>query len=87
MIFVSIDDTYDEGEDTSIQLEGLEQMSWGYRLPLPIPSVFYKYIIGAKGATRENIESDTKCKLRIPKKGASGNICMFVCECALHISI
>ncbi len=75
---IHADDTYDEGEDIASQLEGLERTAQGYRLVLPIPSVFYKYIIGARGATRENIESDTKCHLNIPRRGEVGNVGMYM---------
>lgn len=45
-----------------------------YSLSLAIPDVFFKYIIGRLGSTRENIERDTKCRLIIPRKGERGDI-------------
>ncbi len=78
-----IDDVYDEGQEDGLELEGLEQIpperGGGYSLAPPIPPAFFKFIIGSKGATRAIIESDTKCKLRIPRKGQEGHLGK--CEC------
>jgi len=69
---------YDEGQESGLDLEGLEPMpperGGGYSLSLPTPATFFKYIIGTKGVTRSNIEEDTKCKLRIPRRGQDGNL-------------
>lgn len=69
---------YDEGDDCTTELEGLEQIparaGGGYSLSLAIPPIFFKFIIGTKGATRANIEQETKCRLRIPHKGQDGNL-------------
>ena len=79
-----VDDVYDEGDNpSSLELEGLEKVAGGrYALSLPMPSVFFKYIIGTKGNTRTSIEKDTKCLLRIPRKGVEGNIGWFT----LHLN-
>lgn len=76
MFYHYSDDTYDEGNDPlSEQLEGLEQTpGGGFSLSLPIPPVFFKYVIGYQGATVETIERDTNCRLRIPRWGQEGNI-------------
>ncbi len=56
-------------------MEGLEQtVGGGYVLRLPIPSVFFKYIIGREGKTKSSIERDTRCRLRIPGRGKEGEI-------------
>lgn len=69
------DDTYDEGEDVCEELEGLEKTAAGkFVLSLPIPPVFFKYIIGVGGATKTTIEKDTGCRITIPRKGMEGNI-------------
>ena len=71
-------DVYDEGQESGLHLEGLESIpserGGGFSLSLPIPATFFKYVIGAKGVTRSNIEEDTKCKLRIPRKGQDGDL-------------
>jgi len=70
---------YDEGEDATLELEGVEQTpGGGYVLHLPIPSVFFKYIIGREGKTKSNIEKDTMCRLRIPGKGREGDIGRYI---------
>ena len=45
-----------------------------YELELNIPSVFFKYVIGRMGKTRQMIEKDTKAKLIIPRQGEEGPI-------------
>ena len=75
---IHLDDVYDEGQDTTMELEGLEQIpanaGGGFSLSLAVPQIFFKFIIGAKGATRANIEQETKCLLRIPRRGQDGNL-------------
>ena len=66
---------YDEGEDITAELEGLEQLPNGtYQLKLPVPSQFFKYIIGKEGRTKKGIERDTECHLSIPSRGIEGDI-------------
>lgn len=68
-----LDDVYDEGEETT--LKGAEPTaSGGYRLRLPIPSVFFKYVIGKEGRTKASIERETGCRLGIPGIGREGDI-------------
>lgn len=69
------DDTYDEGDEPLSELKGVVQLPGRmYSLSLPIPAVFFRYIIGSKGSTRENIERDTQCRLTIPRRGEEGDI-------------
>ena len=69
------DDEYDEGEDTTVELQGVEPLpGGGYLIRLPIPSVFFKYIIGREGKTKTNIEKETGCKLKIPSWGVEGDV-------------
>lgn len=69
------DDAYDEGEDTEAHLEGIQKLpNGGYRLKLPIPPVFFKYIIGKEGRTKKGIERDTECHLWLPSKGKEGDV-------------
>ncbi len=70
------DDVYDEGNDSLLDMEGLEPnpRGEGYILALAIPPAFHGFIVGYKGATRMNIEKETKCHLRIPPKGQAGSI-------------
>ena len=75
-IFLSrAEDTYDEGEDTAADLEGVEQLRDGnYQLRLPIPSQLFKHIIGKEGRTKKAIERDTECQLAIPSRGREGDV-------------
>ena len=69
------DDVYDEGEDIETEIAGVEKLSSGkYRLKLPVPSVFFKYIIGKEGRTKKGIERDTECHLWLPSKGIEGDV-------------
>ena len=69
------DDVYDEGEDVDTELEGVEKLPNGnYRLKLPIPSVFFKYIIGKEGRVKKGLERDTECHLWLPSKGREGDV-------------
>ena len=45
-----------------------------YETEVTVPSVFYKYIIGKQGRTKQMIENDTKAKIFIPKQGIEGPI-------------
>lgn len=70
-----MDDTYDEGDEPLSELKGLVQLRGGrYSLSLPIPDVFFKFIIGCQGTTCENIEKDTMCRLSIPRVGMEEDI-------------
>ena len=74
-VFSPSDDVYDEGEDVKIELKGMERLKNGnYRLKLPIPSVFFKYIIGKEGRIKKGIERDTECHLWLPSKGREGDV-------------
>lgn len=76
-----IDNVYDEGEDLSEELKGVEHTrGGGLLLRMDIPEVFYKYIIGRQGRTKTNIEKDTGCRIRIPGRGRTGD----VSECILY---
>ena len=82
-IHVCVDDVYDEGEDLSEELKGVEHTrGGGLLLRMDIPEVFYKYIIGRQGKTKNSIEKDTGCRIRIPGRGRTGD----VSECTLYSS-
>ena len=69
------DDVYDEGEDLETEVDGVERRSNGnYRLKLPVPSVFFKYIIGREGRIKKGIERDTECHLWLPSRGIEGDV-------------
>ena len=62
-----------EREEEERELHGSRKLRNGeYELYLPTPPVFFKYIIGREGKTKQGIERDTKCKLVIPRQGQSG---------------
>ena len=71
------DDVYDEGEDIERELTGVEKMRNGnFKLKLPVPSAFFKYIIGKEGRTKKGIERDTECHLSLPARGQEGDVGM-----------
>ena len=74
--FIAQDDVYDEGDESAVQLEGVEPTpgGGGFILKMDIPSNFYKYIIGRQGNTKASIEKETKCRIRIPRRGEKGDI-------------
>ena len=77
------DDVYDEGQDIETEVKGIEKVSNGnYKLRLPIPSVFFKYIIGKEGRVKKGIERDTECRLWLPGKGREGDVgkCSQLCS-------
>lgn len=45
-----------------------------YSTSFHVPSQFFAQIIGAKGATRRRIESETKSQIAVPKQGHEGDI-------------
>lgn len=72
---VYTDDVYDEGHDVEVQCSGIDKMSNGeYRLQLPIPSIFFKYIIGREGRVKKGIERETGCRVWLPSKMKKGDV-------------
>jgi len=47
----------------------VEETAKGFRLVMPVPSLFYKYIIGKKGETKKKIETETRTQILVPKPG------------------
>lgn len=68
------EDVADEEDET--ELEGVETLTGGrgFALKIAVPAAFYKYIIGRQGATKISIERETKTKIRVPQRGAHGDI-------------
>ncbi|XP_018418417.1 PREDICTED: activating signal cointegrator 1 complex subunit 1 [Nanorana parkeri] len=52
----------------------IEETEKGYQCTINLPSQLFKYIIGKKGETRRNIESDTRTSINIPRQGMEGEI-------------
>ncbi|XP_075466890.1 activating signal cointegrator 1 complex subunit 1 [Ascaphus truei] len=52
----------------------VEETEKGFQSTIEVPSQLFKYIIGKKGETRRNLESDTRTSIGIPKPGLEGNI-------------
>ena len=73
-LFPEVDDEetcVDEFED----LEDVRELENGsYELKLLIPNIFFKYVIGRQGKTKETIEKDTHCRLQLPRRGEDGPI-------------
>ena len=56
-------------------LHDIERLDNGnYRAVLEIASAFFPQIIGKGGQTKSRLETDTKTKIVIPRKGKEGNI-------------
>ncbi|KAK2719077.1 activating signal cointegrator 1 complex subunit 1-like [Artemia franciscana] len=55
-------------------LSGIVKTKDGYSLSLSIPSAYFPYIIGAKGATRKRIETETGTRIKIPGQGREGDV-------------
>jgi activating signal cointegrator complex subunit 1 len=67
---ITIDEDYDESPD---ELKDIRELKSGdYELELDIPDVFFKYIIGRGGQTKQSIERDTKTFVFVPKQGQIG---------------
>uniref|UniRef100_A0A8C5Q454 Activating signal cointegrator 1 complex subunit 1 n=1 Tax=Leptobrachium leishanense TaxID=445787 RepID=A0A8C5Q454_9ANUR len=52
----------------------VEEMEAGFRCVIDLPSQLFKYIIGKKGETKRNLESDTRTSISIPRPGMEGDI-------------
>ncbi|OCT71869.1 activating signal cointegrator 1 complex subunit 1 [Xenopus laevis] len=46
----------------------------GFQCTIDLPSQLFKYIIGKKGETKRNLESETRTSISIPRPGAEGDI-------------
>ena len=69
----------EEEEDLAEQLKGAELIpGGGIRLRMDIPEVFYKYVIGRQGTTLRTIENDTGCRIIVPSRGRTGDVCKLV---------
>jgi len=80
----SVDAPYIEDEDEAYynevgsctkELEGVEQTSTGYKLTVEdVPSFYFKFICGAGGKVKKDIELQTKTSIQLPKQGEEGCI-------------
>ena len=62
----------EEEEDSKYSLEKIES---GFKArAVTIPSSFFPFIIGAKGATKKRVESETSTKIIVPARNEKGNI-------------
>ncbi|XP_053306043.1 activating signal cointegrator 1 complex subunit 1 [Spea bombifrons] len=52
----------------------VEETEKGFQCRLELPSPLFKYIIGKKGETKRNLESDTRTAISIPRPGMEGEI-------------
>ncbi|XP_075071297.1 activating signal cointegrator 1 complex subunit 1 isoform X2 [Mixophyes fleayi] len=46
----------------------------GFQCSIDLPSQLFKYIIGKKGETKRNLESETRTSINIPRQGMEGEI-------------
>uniref|UniRef100_H2ZR33 K Homology domain-containing protein n=1 Tax=Ciona savignyi TaxID=51511 RepID=H2ZR33_CIOSA len=51
-----------------------------FKATLKAPSALFKYIIGIKGSTKRSLESETKSRIEIPKRGCEGDIIITASE-------
>lgn len=66
---IDIEEEEDEYEEGFEELEG-----GGLQVKVDIPSVFFKYIIGREGRTKNLLQKDTACEIIIPRRGAEGPV-------------
>lgn len=66
------DQTYED--EICDAFSNIEETENGFRLRMPVPSGFFKYIIGKKGETKKRIENETKTQISIPRQGQKGDI-------------
>ncbi|KAG8552031.1 hypothetical protein GDO81_004382 [Engystomops pustulosus] len=52
----------------------IEETEKGFQCSINLPSQLFKYIIGKKGETKKNLESDTRTSISIPRQGMEGDI-------------
>ncbi|XP_063290015.1 activating signal cointegrator 1 complex subunit 1 [Pelobates fuscus] len=52
----------------------VEESERGFKCTVDLPSQLFKYIIGKKGETKRNLESDTRTSISIPRPGLEGEI-------------
>jgi len=45
-----------------------------YQASIPVPSGFFKYIIGVKGTTKKQLEKETGATITIPPRGSEGDV-------------
>ncbi|XP_068113876.1 activating signal cointegrator 1 complex subunit 1 isoform X2 [Hyperolius riggenbachi] len=68
--FIDTDQCLDEPCDDYL----IEETDKGYQCYIDLPSQLFKYIIGKKGETKRNLESDTRTSINIPRQGMEGEI-------------
>ncbi|KAE8591034.1 hypothetical protein XENTR_v10018287 [Xenopus tropicalis] len=52
----------------------VEETEKGFQCTIDLPSQLFKYIIGKKGETKRNLESETRTSIIIPRPGVEGDI-------------
>ncbi|XP_069609419.1 activating signal cointegrator 1 complex subunit 1 isoform X1 [Ranitomeya imitator] len=52
----------------------IEETEKGFQCSVNLPSQLFKYIIGKKGETKRNLESETRTSISIPRPGMEGEI-------------
>lgn len=52
----------------------IQETEKGFQCSINLPSQLFKYIIGKKGETKRNLESDTRTSINIPRQGMEGDI-------------
>ncbi|KAM4034160.1 activating signal cointegrator 1 complex subunit 1 isoform 2-T2 [Anomaloglossus baeobatrachus] len=52
----------------------IEETEKGFQSSINLPSQLFKYIIGKKGETKRNLESETRTSISIPRQGMEGQI-------------
>jgi hypothetical protein len=69
---LSLEDMIDDDD----QLECIEVIKTGFKVNVPMPSSFHKFLIGKRGEKKKQIEHQTRTIIRVPAKGSSGNVGM-----------
>ncbi|XP_063817534.1 activating signal cointegrator 1 complex subunit 1 isoform X2 [Pseudophryne corroboree] len=71
------DDFYRESEqciDEPCDDFTIRETEKGFQCSIDLPSQLFKYIIGKKGETKRNLESETRTSISIPRPGLEGEI-------------
>lgn len=74
-------DLYEDEPNTCVEQPewNVEQTSAGYEITIEnLPMFYYKFIIGAKGSKKREIESSSNVSIGLPQKGQQGNVSKFI---------
>ena len=59
----------EEANAQELQDEGIIEVENGWKTTIVVAPAFYKFIIGKKGTTKNRIETESGCKVKVPRPG------------------